>query len=209
MTVRPIYDILILRDFSKETIACIKRMAVGNISIEGKKIEIDCYHGTTSEDAKKIMLNREFINSNKDNEWLGIGAYFFHEKKDAQWWTTHKRFKGQDTSVLGCLLQVNENEILDLDDQETLRNMKKSVILFLAKSKGMGANMEDMKEHERQCFFCNTVQKLLPQISLRSFTFSPPFRQSNLSDFGFSEKKKQYCVVKQRIITSISEETRR
>lgn len=179
-------------------------MVVTIINTEEKIIEIVCYHGTTTENMIKIKSNHHFIESTKDTEWLGKGIYFFHEKKDAHWWTTHSRFKGQQTSVLTCTLQVEKYEILDLDDPKTLRNMQKRMYAVLKKSTDIGVKMAKMEEHERQCLFCNLIQKLMPEISLRCFSFSTPFDSENPRDFGFSVKQKQYCVVKQNIIKSIN-----
>ena len=35
-------------------------------------VQTNGYHGTTKENAEKILLECKFIDSNKNNEWLGI-----------------------------------------------------------------------------------------------------------------------------------------
>lgn len=53
-------------------------------------------------------------------------------------------------------------------------------------------------------------KKIMPEIALRSYSFSKVFDVNNSFDIGFKEKQKQkqkqYCVVKQNIIKSVREE---
>lgn len=166
--------------------------------------KITCYHGTSKANADKIVKEHLFFQSDKENEWLGRGIYFFGEKEDAHWWNSHSRFDGQEMEILEVELVCDESDILDLDDRATFLEVNNLVGEMLRSTPANGVNLENKSKHQRQCFFCNYVQTLVPQIKIRTYTFSTPFYKNNLTDFGFSKKQKQYCVVDHEVIKTVN-----
>lgn len=164
-----------------------------------------CYHGTTRENGEKIKKERCFMESNRKNEWLGKGAYFFASKEDALWWVEHARFVGKEMEVLECRLKYDDGNCLNLDNEETYEQM----VSFLTKRMGRSCVdvrwLKSAQQQERQCYFCNALQKYIPTISVRSFTFPANFSRNDPYDFGFHTRK-QICVVNQSIIKEINGE---
>lgn len=88
-------------------------------------LQIIGYHGTTTENARKILKeNFKIPQQNKMNYWLGKGAYFFLEDIYAFKWCVHeykriyrKEFttdEANEMSIIEAKLEYDENRILDL-----------------------------------------------------------------------------------------------
>ena len=84
-------------------------MFIMNITLQG-------YHGTSKENAMKILQTKKFIPSGSYRDWLGHGVYFF-ENDDHQAYMIAKFRKGLDDnkiSVIGAEIKSNIENILDL-----------------------------------------------------------------------------------------------
>lgn len=166
--------------------------------------ETTVYHGTTKASATLIKNQKQFQNSDKDTEWLGKGAYFFAYKTNADWWTSHKRFEHQKTCVLESILEYEKEEILDLDDQETLDKVNLLMKNVVESYQEIGMKMNRWSDEKCQCFVCNFIQKLMPMIKIRCYTF--PVQQGKCVPFRFGKNQKQYCVVDQSVIKEVDGE---
>ena len=86
------------------------------------------FHGTSRENKKRIMKEKRFLHSNREDDWAGTGIYFFLEEneKDAkrnaeQWAGCIKRFPKCEIAILQVKIIVDEEKILNL----TLREFQK------------------------------------------------------------------------------------
>ncbi len=170
------------------------------MSIERK---ITCYHGTSKNNAEKILKEQIFLESDRETDWLGRGIYFFEEKEDALWWNSHSRFIGQKMEILEVELEFPEDSWLDLDDRGTKRSVTSFVQERLRHKPLQLQNLIEMDRYKRQCFFCNYLQNYIPEIRIRSYNFPAKFQSNNPFDFGFSTRK-QFCVVEQSIIKVVN-----
>ena len=66
------------------------------------------YHGTSSENAEKILKNGYNI-SDSEKEWLGPGIYFYFDYNDALTWRDRKN------TVLCSVVECKDEEYLDID----------------------------------------------------------------------------------------------
>ena len=168
-------------------------------------IEIYGYHGTTLDNAVKIVADQEFIDSNKDNEWLGTGVYFFAYKAHAEWWIGHERFQGKETRVLKAELKYREEQLLDLDNpamQEIANSVLKSAITT-ANAKGeklMSVDLDKLPSDKRCNIACNLVRFLCPEYGITSYTYTVKCKPGIM---GFKQTQKQICVSDHSIIGKI------
>lgn len=159
------------------------------------------YHGTTQLNAEQILKSNIFIESRKNNEWLGTGVYFFQYKNHAQWWISHNRFKGKDTRILKAKLEFEDSQLLDLDDPKKLEDLEAIVkhMVDIANSAGDDTSAK-FTDQQKWCFACNAYRALNPEIGIIIYTFhtSKLYKNSN-----FKENQRQICVSHSPIITKI------
>ncbi len=166
------------------------------------------YHGTTQEAAEHIIAEHNFIDSNKNNEWLGSGVYFFEYRLHAEWWISVGRLKWQETSILKAELNYTKDQELDLDDPAQLneldRIVQEYVKLLCGKKDGkkIAAKLLGNTSPEKWAFACNTVRKLQPNIGIILYTF-PTNPNLKLGVSGFRQTQRQMCVSNHAIIGTI------
>lgn len=95
--------------------------------------ELVGYHGTSSDRANKIK-EHGFIKSNSEYSLpgdLGFGVYFYISRNsndvpfdNATKYVKKAKFKYVDYVVIESLIKVNENKILDLNDENTRKNLE-------------------------------------------------------------------------------------
>lgn len=167
------------------------------------KVQTTGYHSTTCENAEKILSEQHFIESRKNNEWLGNGVYFFAYMADADWWRKQKRFDSKSTEILSADLEYTNIQLLDLDDTEQLEKMERIVKKF-AKLDGntyiRAANLSMKKRAYQLCWACNLMKKIAPEIGILMYTFR---RKYMCKCSLFEANQKQICVSDQSIIKSI------
>ena len=166
------------------------------------------YHGTTQEAADRIIAEHHFIDSNKNNEWLGTGVYFFEYKFHAEWWISVGKLKYHETSILKAELNYTKDQELDLDDPDQLNEVNKIVQEFVkildAKKDGkiLAANLSADASPEKWAFACNTARKFCPNIGIILYTF-PTNPNLPLGASGFRQTQRQMCVSNHKIIGTI------
>jgi len=93
-------------------------------------VRFECYHGTSTEAARKILEEQRFLQSSKDEEWAGTGVYFFIDTDSykeleskaynnaEKWAIFHKRYK--DFCVLQSEIEIDDASIFDLCNENHL-----------------------------------------------------------------------------------------
>lgn len=169
--------------------------------------QIHGYHGTTRNNAEKIVVEQRFCESNRDTEWLGKGVYFFAYIAHAKWWTTHSRYSKHITAVLDADLKYADEEMLDLDDPDVLDFVDEFVAeaVRIAENAGtISMGKVDLRgqhnDFKRWNFVCNTVKETIPEIGIISYTFRP---KCPIGPSGYAQNQKQLCVSNHNIIGEI------
>ncbi len=114
------------------------------------KVNIEGFHGTSFDRAKKIILE-DFNLSLGDREWLGDGVYFFidgisdkpssqaEEWSIAQSWDNNKReYTYKRYSVLKCQIEVEEDNFLDLTTRDGVEVLDYIIDKHKVKMKNIG-----------------------------------------------------------------------
>ena len=168
------------------------------------KIQTIGYHGTTKENAEKILSEQRFYDSRKNNEWLGTGVYFFTYRKHAEWWVSTPRYNDKETRLLQAHLEYIPEQLVDLDDPTqlaSLENMAKRVATRInASDKNIIADCRTVGNAKRWCWACNLLKKLCPKIGIIIYTFPQPY--INYVS-GFYSNQRQICVSNHSIIKSV------
>lgn len=163
------------------------------------------YHGTTRDNAEKIVSQQSFIDSDRENDWLGRGVYFFAYKLHASWWVTHRRYQGKKVEILEAELQYTDEQMLDLDDPEQLSildDIVKYAVENANSSEGsIGADLKTPQEHG--CFACNLIKKLNPSIGIIVYTFRDSGKRSEYEYIKLSGNQRQICVSDHSIIANV------
>lgn len=167
-----------------------------------EKIKILGYHGTTQENAQKILKDQTFVDSKRNNDWLGTGVYFFSYLGDAEWWISAKRYCDVETCILKSQLEYTKEQLLDLDDFEQLKSVNRIITDYLrkineAESGIVKINLEKMKRDQKWNFVCNTMRRLCPEIGIIMYTF---MRDTYFDVIGFKQMQHQICVSDHSII---------
>ena len=74
------------------------------------------YHGTTHESAEKI-IEGEFHQSTRENNWLGNGVYFYKYYSDAAIWKDIDTGKAVE-EVIHVVVKVKKNQYLDMEKDD-------------------------------------------------------------------------------------------
>lgn len=160
------------------------------------------YHGTTQENANKIVEEQSFQDSVKDNEWLGHGVYFFAYLGHAKWWIDARRYYGIETSIVKATLEFTDVQLLDLDDPEQFMVAEETVkeAIKIACDSGdlqYGADLEKMDKTKKWNFVCNTIRSICPEIGIIIYTFPTKPRFYTI---GYEQTQRQICVSDHSII---------
>lgn len=162
------------------------------------------YHGTTSERAQSI-LQKGFIPSSKNVEWLGHGVYFFKYREDAKWWakdqTKLQRNEGQSAVVIEAPLAYRMEQLLDLDDRAQLQSFAQfwdDCLQSTEKTKLIRADFN--KQRKRVwCAACNLYREAHPDIIIIKYTF-----HWNSGAYIYFPNQQQLCVSDDKIIGNLS-----
>lgn len=162
------------------------------------------YHGTTQENANKILEQQYFKESTKENEWLGKGVYFFAFKDSAKWWIQADRYKNQDTAILKAVLKYENEQFLELDDPAQLKKINEYMKYIASQNKVVrDLYLEQQDKAKVWCFVCNLIKRIEPNIGMIAYTFQ---RKDCYSHTKLYSNHRQICVSKQEIITDIQQE---
>lgn len=168
------------------------------------------YHGTTAENADKILEDQRFLDSNKNNEWLGKGVYFFAYKGHAEWWISQNKYRDKNTAVLQAKLEYEDDQLLDLDDPEQLKQLEHFIQIYINKlnkleDRTLKIEWSKQTPKQRICASCNLLKQYEKNIGIIIYTFSWA-KCYEYSQFQINQR--QICVNNHSIITTITKETR-
>lgn len=163
------------------------------------------YHGTTTLRANEIIRKQDFVDSARDNDWLGTGVYFFAYIGHAKWWIEAERYQKRDTCILSANLEYRTEQLLDLDDPEVLsvvEDVVREAVKIANETTGIGTGVNLEKGHpsKKWNFACNTYKKICPQIGIITYTFTTPRKFEYI---GYTQTQKQICVSDHSIIKDI------
>ncbi len=166
------------------------------------KNRMKVYHGTSGAAAESIRREQRFLESRKDNEWLGHGVYFFGYQRHAEFWIVNRQLK--QGTVLTVQLQFTSEEILDLDNPDDFEALNQEMARL---NEIIGPHIRvgplDRKElWKLWCLGCNLYRKLHPEIGIISYTF--PQSKKKVGASGFCPNEKQLCVSRHEIIVGIT-----
>ncbi len=172
------------------------------------------YHGTTKENAKKIIKDNRFLKSNSEEEWIGPGIYFYDNIENAYEYNMrnynyfnmdYKKFISE-TNILKANIECDEENILNLNNFED----KYRFILFYRMVKDYIKNNNRFKNSDFQDGFI--LKYLLEKTDLMSGCqvitniFSRTFRKANKefsSRFAYEIKQLYINVIDEKCIVSI------
>lgn len=126
----------------------------------GRIHKYEVYHTTDASNVCEILANGFKYNKN-DRHWLGDGFYFFLDKKLADDWATKdiRRYgKINSPSCIKCIVEVDENNLLDLRFLESYNYAKKYFQKFIKEISGKN----DIKNANREilrCLFFNYLKR--------------------------------------------------
>lgn len=93
------------------------------------------FHGTTTENAEKILAEKKFNQSKKLDEWLGKGIYFFAYPEDAEWWCKEYKKLIQPNEYTILQVEIVVESVLDLlGSKENIERFKRFCDLVKRKS---------------------------------------------------------------------------
>ncbi|PRR70705.1 hypothetical protein [Neomoorella humiferrea] len=94
------------------------------------------FHGTSKASADMILLDKRFLPSNREDEWLGKGIYFFEDDPDQaiDWCVRARKYK--EWAILKTVIEAQE--VLDL-------TRKREWDMFLSIIKQLQGKMKQTK----------------------------------------------------------------
>lgn len=165
------------------------------------------YHGTSKENALKIVKSQIIEPSTGLDEWLGKGRYFFVCEDDARWWCKTRRF-----SIPAVIIaRFNfRNKVLDLvssrEDQEGFKRFcdivkNKSARLPNGKRRRnyMQLAMEELLKHAKSQGTCIDAAKALFSEN-RDFWYT---KNNDISKFPCLIGQIQICVYNDNAIVCL------
>jgi hypothetical protein len=81
------------------------------------------YHGTTADQADRLVEGYPFKPSSNTDDWLGEGIYFWEYAPKQAWWWASKFKRFARPAVVGAMIRLGN--CLDLLDPENVQGLKK------------------------------------------------------------------------------------
>jgi len=138
-----------------------------------KKISMSGFHGTTSINGKKILIEG-FKISKGGNHWLGDGTYFFLEglsrtpDQQAEEWAkaeikaNHKRDPENRFSVIRATISAQEENFLDLTTANGIEILNRVLETFLKRFHGYSKPKLESKFHDGLLLNFARTENILP-----------------------------------------------
>lgn len=142
------------------------------------------YHGTSTENAHKIIDNKEFAISKGEKEWLGDGIYFYFDISDAYNWR-------DSDAIIHSVVKIKEDEYLDMDsDAGSVIYNGILEIISATQSKNIYRNATPQ---ENQCAVMRMIWGQYPKIKVISASFAiKPTKINTLMDKR--PRRREFCV---------------
>lgn len=111
------------------------------------------YHGTSRDQAEKIVRTQRFQPSKNQHDWLGHGVYYWeHAPRQALWWAQRKF--GRDAAVVASMIRLGQClDLLDPANAEELGRFSASVDRgYRREGKSLPHNTESFKYRDAAVF---------------------------------------------------------
>lgn len=103
------------------------------------ELTLRLFHVGSKETIEKFCSDALFLpisNHPYDNKWAGMGMYFWDNIGNSNWWLNKKGDRKANYLICKCILQVQENLILDLTDDVQWKKIEE-IINFFGKDQGV------------------------------------------------------------------------
>lgn len=128
--------------------------------IMGKIHTYEVYHATDTSNVSNILSNG-FVYKANDRHWLGNGFYFFFDRELANRWAIQD-IKGYgkitSPSCIRCIVEVDEDRVLDLRFLENYNFVKKYFQTFIESFVGR-LDIKNAGREKLRCLFFNYLKK--------------------------------------------------
>lgn len=142
------------------------------------------YHGTTLDNANKIINEESFLLSNSDKDWLGSGIYFYFNINDALAWRNSE-------AILHSVIGVEPDEFLDIDTK-TGSDIFNNMIEYIIESVGIPSNAK-VSVQENQCSLMRMIWDTYPDVKVIAASFpKQPTKLKTMLDRR--PRRKEFCV---------------
>ncbi|WP_139305779.1 hypothetical protein [Paenibacillus sp. GP183] len=103
----------------------------------------------------------EKFRSTGDSHYLGDGYYFYHDLVQAEVWAKMKvsrnpKYSGEDWAVLKCVVDLDEDQLLDLDNRDEQDFFFSEIIKLYEQ---LGANQLELFEYN-DSYLCNHIASI-------------------------------------------------
>lgn len=151
----------------------------------------------------KINEEGFIINKKRNNEWLGYGIYMFLYKIDAITWGKGTYYCKDDPAIIKCVLEVEKDKYLDLDNPEEKNNYEeyfREILILLSEN---GKTLEFKDKYEAMCWGLN-IYKKDKQVDLIQYTFrnkrTKNFMKYGNMELGYDYNEVQMCATANYVI---------
>jgi len=156
------------------------------------------FHGTSKASADMILLDKRFLPSNREDEWLGKGIYFFEDDPDQaiDWCVRARKYK--EWAILKTIIEAQE--VLDL-------TRKREWDMFLSIIKQLQGKMKQTKYKGKRLLngvAINFICQQFPYEVVRA-VFLVPGRSYPYDITNIPPVQIQICVKEERCIKSIEQ----
>lgn len=142
------------------------------------------YHGTSLENAHKIIEERQFNISDSEKEWLGSGIYFYFSFADAYNWR-------DSDAIIHSVIKINDDEYLDIDSDEG--TIIYNGIINIITSMQSKTVYENANPQRNQCAVMKMIWNQQPKIKVMSAGFATePTKIKTLIDKR--PRRKEFCI---------------
>ena len=154
---------------------------------------LNCYHGTSKENAEKILSMRIYKESGSE-EWLGRGVYFFENDPSQahKFVKAYKRLSDESIEVLETDLRITENDVmLDLltdEDRDFIEQYEKKIQNRLSEKAASG----NMYWNHREAYVLDFLFEKSPYALVKA-AYKIPKKESK-EGFGYHPVHIQVCV---------------
>lgn len=154
------------------------------------------YHGTTKNNANKIVKENRFKISNNKDEWLGKGIYFYEKYSDAVKWET--KDKHHSDAVLHVIVEIDDNEYIDFDSDKG----KELFARMMGIIKSQNVEIRSNSAQINQCSTMNYIWENVPEVQavFASFPTEPSIYPVMLQ---YRSLRREFCVRNNDVIKDI------
>ena len=149
------------------------------------------YHGTTLENAYKILSEGKFNASDNDTDWLGKGIYFYFDFNDAINW------RNAD-AVLHSVIKIDHSEYLDIDSNQG-KKIYEQIVDIIASLQEKEVSTSSKNTQKNQCAVMRMIWETYPKVSVISASF-PTEKTKMRTMIDVRKRRKEFCVRNNRFI---------